>query len=299
MRCTHEISQHKYNSYITLTYDEKHLQESRSLQHKDFQLFIKRMREQIARNYMKLEPTAILYDPENLTRVSLPESDEKHACHEKNITDILKALKRRPRIRFYMAGEYGEKYGRPHFHAILFGVDFGDKIYLQRTPSGEKIYRSPTLEKLWNKGFSSVGAATFNSAAYIARYIMSKRTGDKNRTDYDVLDLETGEIIKKRKEYNQMSRASGIGHDWLKKYHADIYNFGKVVTKTGKEMNPPRYYDKLYKKMDEAQLERIKAMRDLEAQQHKADQTPERLRVQEIVANANASKQARILKGET
>lgn len=81
-------------------------------------------------------------------------------------------------IRFYMCGEYGDKLGRPHFHACLFNHDFDDKKLWQTTPSGSRLFRSSDLESLWPYGFSSIGDVTFESAAYVARYIMKKVGGD-------------------------------------------------------------------------------------------------------------------------
>lgn len=45
VRCVHESSLHEVNSFITLTYDNKHLPSDGSLDHRDFQLFMKRLRD--------------------------------------------------------------------------------------------------------------------------------------------------------------------------------------------------------------------------------------------------------------
>lgn len=71
-----------------------------------------------------------------------------------------------------MCGEYGENYGRPHFHACVFGLDFPDRVIHSRTGSDHFIYRSEILEKLWPFGFSSVADFSFETAAYVARYVM-------------------------------------------------------------------------------------------------------------------------------
>ena len=76
-------------------------------------------------------------------------------------------------IRFDMAGEYGEKYGRPHFHACIFNFDFPDRVFLKTTSSGSKLYTSKILESLWcddrgkSIGYSSVGDVNFQSAAML------------------------------------------------------------------------------------------------------------------------------------
>ena len=42
---------------------------------------------------------------------------------------FMKRLRRRfgEGVRFFHCGEYGENFGRPHYHAILFNLDFSDK----------------------------------------------------------------------------------------------------------------------------------------------------------------------------
>lgn len=46
VRCVHEASLYKNNSFITLTYDDEHLGDGR-LRYRDFQLFVKRLREEV------------------------------------------------------------------------------------------------------------------------------------------------------------------------------------------------------------------------------------------------------------
>ena len=82
-----------------------------------------------------------------------------------------------------MCGEYGEKFARAHYHACLFNYDFEDKE-LWKDKQGTKLYISETLNKLWKKGFSTIGQVTFDSAAYVARYILKKQTGKQSQSYY-------------------------------------------------------------------------------------------------------------------
>jgi hypothetical protein len=123
---------------------------------------------------------------------------------------FMKRLRKRTgkKIRFYHCGEYGELHKRPHYHACLFGYDFPDKR-LWRVVNGQRLYTSYFLQELWPYGFSTIGTVTFESAAYVARYIMKKVSG-KNADDYyQWFDDETGEIFDRHPEYTTMSRRPG------------------------------------------------------------------------------------------
>lgn len=258
LRCIHEAQMHTYNSFITLTYDDEHLPENGTLRHRDFQLFMKRLRKTL-----------------------LP--GRKAALQSPSGT-----LLSNGEIRFYMAGEYGDKLGRPHYHAAIFGLDFADKQYLRTTGAGFKLYRSPTLEKIWTLGHSSIGAVTFESAAYIARYIMKKITGDLAEKHYEKIN-EHGEIIKIKPEYNCMSRAKGIGSQWLDEYAADAYPQGKITLRGGLASNTPRFYDKRYKKTNPTEYEQLKFDRTLNAALNWKENTPRRKRAKTAVQDAQLS----------
>lgn len=143
-------------------------------------------------------------------------------------------------FRFYMAGEYGELEGRPHYHACLFGVDFPDAVYEARSPGGAKLYSSATLEAVWGLGFTSVGEVTFESAAYVARYVMKKVTGAGAQAHY-------GDRVP---EYSRCSTGGrsglrGIGFGWFERFaRSDVLPDGNVLV-NGRRAAAPRYYRKL------------------------------------------------------
>jgi hypothetical protein len=197
---------------------------------------------------------------------------------------LRKALGRKP-VRFYQGGEYGEQYGRPHYHLCLFGIDLGDKIYLGKSQAGHKLYTSETITKTWTQGLHSLGELTFESAAYTARYIMKKITGKQQKKQYEKIDTETGEIKTIKPEFNTMSRRPGIGQAWLSKFQSDVYPEGKVIIR-GHKTNAPRYYDKQYEKIDPLGAEALAYTKHLEGRQHFQDQTTERLKVREEVTKA-------------
>ena len=137
-------------------------------------------------------------------------------------------------IRFFHCGEYGEKGGRPHYHACLFNFDFDDKE-LYRERDGVRLYTSAILSDLWGFGFVTVGDVSFESAAYVARYITKKITGDSAESHYG----------DRKPEYTTMSRRPGIGAPWFQQFGSDVFPSDEVVLR-GRVMRPPRFYDSLY-----------------------------------------------------
>lgn len=230
VRCMHEAQLWEKNCFITLTYEDP--PPWNSLVHSDFQKFMKRLR--------------------------------KRFKGDKELVDDRTGKSSHP-IRFYMAGEYGSLRGRPHYHACIFNFAFEDLKFLRRTNSGSDLYRSAQLESLWPYGYSSVGDVTFESAAYVARYVMKKQN-----QEIDVhapVDLETGEIIERLPEYNRMSLKPGIGANFVDKYKSDVFPNDYVVV-NGHKAKPPRYYFKRLQQQDPdlfEQVEYSRAMKGLES----------------------------------
>lgn len=239
IRCMHEASCHAHNQFVTLTYNEENLPQGGSLRKKDFQDFIKRVRQ----NYGY-------------------------------------------KIRYFHCGEYGEKLSRPHYHALLFGLQLADQ-YPWAERRGNTYFRSPKLEKLWGKGHVEVSAVTFKSAAYVARYIMKKVGGERAEEHYQRVD-NYGVIHHVEPEYATMSLKPGLGEGWYNKYgNTDCHNQDFIVYE-GKRMKPPRYYDTLLERQDPARIERIRLERKRNAD--RINSTPERLAVREKVHNAKLGK---------
>jgi hypothetical protein len=247
----HEAQMHTSNCFITLTYAPEHCPKDMSLHYEDFQLFMKRLRKRYTGKT----------------------------------------------IRFYMAGEYGESFDRPHFHACIFGLDFEDKKFFQRTQTGSILYTSEILKELWPFGYSSIGDVNFESAAYVARYIMKKINGKTVNENHEVVDaeahyqycdLQTGEIIQRKPEFNKMSLKPGIGQAWFDKFMSDVYTTDSVVVR-GKKCRPPRFYDNKFKELFPEEFDGIQYKRELDGRSRFEDNTLERLAVKEKVALAKLS----------
>ncbi|MCC7440643.1 MAG: hypothetical protein IT285_03355 [Bdellovibrionales bacterium] len=143
-----------------------------------------------------------------------------------------------PLIRFYACGEYGEKLGRPHYHAIIFGTRFPDEVLFKTTGAGNKLTTSEHLERLWGHGFCTIGECTFESSAYVSRYVTKKR---RFKTPEELAAYYGPRLP----EFSLMSRRPGIASGWYEQFERDVFPCDRVVAR-GRQMKPPRYYDKLF-----------------------------------------------------
>lgn len=174
-------------------------------------------------------------------------------------------------VRFFMCGEYGELTQRPHYHALIFGYQFDDRIYHGKSPTGYPMYRSDILDSLWKLGYCTVGNVSKQSAGYVARYCMKKVTGDLADEHYK----------GREPEFAHMSLKPGIGADFFKKFSTDILPNDYVI-EDGIKIPVPKYYDRIY----EGDLDEVKWKREVFARKHTDNNTPERLKVREEVKAA-------------
>lgn len=213
----HEASLYEQNSFITLTYNNDHLPPNGSIVVEHTQDFMKRLRDRICSHTgCKVQYTQI-----------------------KGRKLRWQCSGRCPKIRSFGCAEYGEKLSRPHYHIVLFNWQFPDLKFWRYSGndwSDKKwpVYRSQMLEELWTYGFSEVGTVTFESVAYVARYVTKKINGAKKETHY-------GDKLPERAVC--VSNREGIGLPWLKKHAKECLATDSVVIK-GKENRVPRYYCK-------------------------------------------------------
>lgn len=243
-RSVHEMSLYEDNTFITLTYNDENLPKNQTLVKKHFQNFMKRLR-----NYV--------YDV-------------------KNQTPCMGLYPRDQKIRYLQCGEYGELRARPHYHAILFNFEFQNKE-LYKIHNENKLYTAPLLEKLWPDGYGIIGAANFESAAYVARYILKKVTGKKASDHYAIYDENGVQSDSRVPEYVTMSRRPGIGRMWYEKFKKDLYPSDFIVV-NGKKLQVPRVYNGYYELEDPDEYRRLKAKRKVASIRHADNNTFPRLK---------------------
>ncbi|UPW41562.1 replication initiator protein [Peromfec virus RodF8_56] len=127
------------------------------------------------------------------------------------------------RIRVFYSGEYGEKRGRPHFHLIVFNW-IPDDLQNLFIKNGEQFYVSKTVSDLWKRGNILVGALTFQTAFYCAKYLQKFKGTEK-------------EV----KPFVGMSNRPGIAYNAIT---YDMLKDGKIYY-NGKVYPIPRYFVKV------------------------------------------------------
>lgn len=79
-----------------------------------------------------------------------------------DIQSFIKSLRKlvpSVKLRYFLVGEYGEEFERPHYHIILFNLP----VRLERS-----------LEDVWGKGFVHVGNVEMASIHYVTKYVINK-----------------------------------------------------------------------------------------------------------------------------
>lgn len=234
----HELTGHKQASFVTLTYDPEHLPTNDGI-------------------WPSLQP----YD----------------------VALFLKRLRKNlgPNwgpIKVIYTGEYGERRARPHYHLIIFGVDFRD-AHVFRTkhevPSkrnkfklvtktrknlntiGASLspnpnhYTSTFLSFLWTYGHHDIGPVTPESIAYCCSYTLEKQKNKQHLSP-----TQYPEFVR------YSNRGGGIGKSFI----ANPLNLKTLVDQDtfvlhNQSYHPPRYYSDYLKKKSPEKHEQLVAER--------------------------------------
>lgn len=175
--------------------------------------------------------------------ITLTYAETDGNLHPDDLTKFIKRLRKAVepmKIRYYACGEYGSKGKRPHYHLVIFGYDFPDKIEYRRDKKGFMMCRSPLLEKLWTFGISSVLPANMTTFGYVTKDMQKLLPID----DY------------RHPPFIRMSTHPGIGANGWDRSLTD----GKLWH-DGNSIPLPRYYKKL------AEREGLEGLRDVQKMQ--------------------------------
>lgn len=159
--------------------------------------------------------------------ITLTYAETDGNLHPDDLTKFIKRLRKAVnpvKVRYYACGEYGSKGKRPHYHLVIFGYDFPDRIEYRRDKKGFMMCRSPLLEKLWPFGISSVLPANMTTFGYVTKDMQKLIPVSDDRLP----------------PFIRMSSHPGIGANGWSRSLTD----GKLWH-DGKSIPLPRYYKKL------------------------------------------------------
>lgn len=238
-RCYCELKEWGTGCFITLTYNNPHL----PLTKKGIPTLNKKHIVQFMKNLRKHEKGEKYWTNPNTGKYEAP-------------------------IRFMVAGEYGDKNQRPHYHLCIFNWKPDDLKY-EKTEDGNILYTSKKVDKYWenkqqkeghkSRGFSIIGELTYKSACYVARYCQKKAGIESKPRRWkwiEEVNKKTGEIkqvkkiVKENKiredEFINSSRNPGIGRNYWERHKEEIKKNNGIWVNDGKAKlkRIPRYFRK-------------------------------------------------------
>lgn len=135
-----------------------------------------------------------------------------HDLIKRHVQDFFKSLRNAGfKFRYFIAGEYGEASKRPHYHALMFGLDLTDLELFNIDEEEHKYYISDTISKHWQFGNHLIAEMSPETICYTARYCTKKLGSD----DY-------------KREFILMSRRPGIGFNYLEKHKDELITDDKL-----------------------------------------------------------------------
>lgn len=228
-RCMLELPYHDTAWFVTLTYDDQYLPKSFAADQKTGEV---------------LAPVATL-----------------QARHMQLFLKLLRRHFPSDHIRFFGCGEYGTQSLRPHYHLIIFGLHLQDLVLYKRSVLGYNYFNSESLSRCWidgdtgqSRGYAVVGAVSWDTCAYVARYMLKKQKG-ASADVYKQLNIEP--------EFCRMSRKPGIGYQYYRD-HPECMRFDRINICTpsgGRSFTHPHYLRRLYEIDDPVGAENLSKRR--------------------------------------
>lgn len=154
------------------------------------------------------------YDDEHLPKDWNVSKDDVQRFHKR----LRESLDNPKQFKYYLTSEYGPEGGRPHYHAIYFGI------------SPMEVHK---IEEKWQNGFVMVDEITDGRLRYVTGYIIEKLFVPPGREPV----------------FNLISK--GLGASYIeshKVWHNDLsVNQRMYVPYYGQKLCMPRYYkEKIY-----------------------------------------------------
>lgn len=174
----------------------------------------------------------LTYNDENLPANNMPSKQDIQLFHKR----LRKNLDRK--MLYYLISEFGEKFGRVHYHGLYFNV-----------PNSQEFLNH--LEKSWNKGTVYISQLNESNIRYVVNHNITR-------------DVKKG-------EFALMSRRPAIGKTYLETNFREMQHYVDICKPIVQDYqhvySMPRYYkDKLF---NDEQKEKIAAQCAEKAQERR------------------------------
>lgn len=165
------------------------------------------------------------------------------------------------KLKYYIAGEYGDMTMRPHYHIIMFNLH--NELKKDIKLKDGKI--TDVFTQIWKKGNTTIDECNMATLTYSTKYIMKQR---KHRKAFQEVQLEP--------PFSLMSK--GLGLNWLtpemkRKIHNEVQLF---ATFNGIKIPLPRYFrDKIFTSNEDKSRVKRETLKYRDEAQHEEAANPE------------------------
>lgn len=145
---------------------------------------------------------------------------DDEGLHKRDLQLFFKRLRKRLNgrfLRYFACGEYGDRFNRPHYHAIIYGVSVKDR---------------DEIELAWPYGFVEVENVSLYRYQYVTGYVQKKLSGDYAKKEYG----------DRQPPFQLQSK--GLGLEFFEDNKDEILSDLSCETWTGDKFALPRYYRK-------------------------------------------------------
>lgn len=232
MSCFNPIVLHRFDPNVLVTYSNDPDRERRFPCGKCLYCRAQRRMEWATRVYLE----SSMWDRACFVTLTYRDEDlpEDKSLHKDELQRFFKRLrwyisrKSDRKIKYFACGEYGSQLntGRPHFHAIIFGLDFPDNTYSIR-PDEDASF----ILDAWDKGFIFVEPVNFERCKYLMKYLF------KQETKEDYLGREPPFRLS----------SQGLGKSWLYENIDKVLSNPRIRLFQTLTVGIPRYFLKKIK----------------------------------------------------
>lgn len=150
--------------------------------------------------------------------------DDVHKFLDNLRHQVVKVPGSRRDFSYFLCGEYGGQFQRPHYHALFFGLDFYDCSRL--------------FDNLWSHGSVKSLPVQAGSIDYVTDYVSKRYDGPLAVEMYDSRGVE--------RPFCSVSR--GFGASWIYSHRDEINRTGAIVIGS-RYVQVPTYYRNVCKTM--------------------------------------------------